>query len=581
MKVKSRYHLLKLLNSDALSKTFLAVDEGEEIPQKCVTKQLKISSQNLVNFELTESEKLTIQRINQSGFFPNIIDVFLENERLYIVTEFIEGVNLEEILENQGVFNESQLWRSLNELLPALNWLHESNLIHQNIKPTNIIRTNINNRYRLLDINLSQLLPQTFSKLGLNSFLSAEYSAPEQLKGEAVFASDLYSLGVICIHLLTGVTPFELFDAANNCWIWQDYLPTKTSGDFERVINKLIANDRARRFSSATEILKAINPDPLAYLVAKPQDRSVKSEAGKWEGVETLYLVKSGSGSINSVALNPQGNITAAARDDKNIELWNLTSKSQISTLVGHKSAVRAVAFSLDGKAIASGSDDKTVKLWNVETGKEIITLTGHTNSIRSVVYSPCGNFLASGSWDKTIKLWQVDNFREICTIPGHKLQVNAVDFSPDGKLLASASCDRTVNLWDISSLDAPKLVSKLTKHLWAVLAIAFHPHQAILATASDDKTINLWNYETNQLINTISAHSWSVVSLAFTPDGSTLISGSLDSKIKLWLVNTGAEIATLLGHTDAVHSICVSLDSQTIISGSKDQNIKLWQHLN
>ena len=62
-----------------------------------------------------------------------------------------------------------------------------------------------------------------------NSIGSPEYAAPEQAKGKAVFASDLYSLGVTCIYLLTQIPPFELFDIANDCWIWRQYVSTGIS----------------------------------------------------------------------------------------------------------------------------------------------------------------------------------------------------------------------------------------------------------------------------------------------------------------------------------------------------------------
>ena len=65
---------------------------------------------------------------------------------------------------------------------------------------------------------------------------SPEYTSPEQAQGKAVFASDLYSLGVTCIYLLTQIPPFELFDVANNCWVWRDYLTQS------RLANMLGAN---------------------------------------------------------------------------------------------------------------------------------------------------------------------------------------------------------------------------------------------------------------------------------------------------------------------------------------------------
>jgi WD40 repeat protein len=579
MKVKSRYQLLTLLSSGALSKTFLAMDEVGEVARKCAIAQLKYTSESIVDFELSNSEKLTIAKVNQAGFLPKFIDIFIENRKLYIVTEFIEGNNLKEVLATQAIFNESQIWKLLNDLLPTLNWLHQCNLIHQNVKPTNIIKI-AGDRYKLLTPNLSQLFPEACARLCLNSLVSPEYSAPEQLKGESVFASDLYSLGITCIYLLTGIKPFDLFDSVNKCWIWQDYLTTKISGELERIINKLIHNDLQQRFSSVAEVLKAINTDPLVYLVAKQQDKIVGSGNGEWHCVNTLQLEKTLADPINSIALNPQDNLIAAGRDDKNIELWSLTDRSKISVLQGHISAVRSVIFIPNGRAIASASDDKTVKIWDVETGREIVTLLGHNNSVRSIVYSPCGHFVASGSWDKTIKIWSVETFTEICMIPAHKLQINAIAFSPNGKLLASVSSDRTVKLWDISTIESLKLRCTLTGHTWSVSTLAFHPTQLILASGSDDNTIKVWNYESGDLSRTINGHSRTVSSLQFTPDGKYLISASWDDRIKLWEVESGLEIVSLLGESTGINCAIASRNSQTIFTAGKDRTIKIWEQV-
>ncbi len=74
----------------------------------------------------------------------------------------------------------------------------------------------------------------------------------------------------------------------------------------------------------------------------------------------------------------------------------------------GHQGQVYSIAFSPDGKYLALGSDDKNVKIWSVEQKKEITTLKGHNRVVRSVSFSPDGKYLASGSEDGMIKLWCV-----------------------------------------------------------------------------------------------------------------------------------------------------------------------------
>ncbi|WP_338076304.1 WD40 repeat domain-containing serine/threonine-protein kinase [Chlorogloeopsis fritschii] len=421
-----------------------------------------------------------------------------------------------------------------------------------------------------------------------HSIGSPEYAAPEQTQGKPVFASDLYSLGVTCIYLLTQISPFDLFDTASNSWVWRQYLTTKISDRLGKIIDKLIENSQSDRFQSADEVMQAMG---IQFSIPHP-----KSQIQNWHCLHTLSAHPSFLSGVNSIAIRLSssfinegecGEILASAHDDKTTKLWDLSIKKLICTLAGHEQAVKSVAFSSDGEILATASDDKKIKLWNVNTREQIFTLVGHTNSVKSVAFSLDGKTLASGSWDKTVKLWNVKTGEEICTLVGHQLQVSAVAFSPQSQLLASASYDRTIRLWDISSfnslhLDREKFKNcpfySLSSHTWAVLTLAFSPDGKILATGSDDNTIKLWDVNTGQVIRTLQGHSWSVLAVAFSADGKALISGSRDNTIKIWRVSTGEEIATLTGHEDSVFAVAVSPVAQLIASGSRDKTIKLWE---
>ena len=83
-------------------------------------------------------------------------------------------------------------------------------------------------------------------------------SAPEQARGKATFASDFYSLGVICIYLLTQIPPFDLFDVANSRWVWRHYLTNRVSDRLGQILDKLLQNPVTERFQSAAEVLVAM-----------------------------------------------------------------------------------------------------------------------------------------------------------------------------------------------------------------------------------------------------------------------------------------------------------------------------------
>ncbi|MEH2386947.1 MAG: serine/threonine-protein kinase [Nostoc sp.] len=578
--LQERYRLLKQIGKGGFYKTFLAVDEGQFPPVPCVVQELSPESETFKTFQQKAQQ---LEELGKHPQIPALLAYFQQNRHFYLVQEFIAGTNLAQVVEQEGAFKEAQIWQLLEDMLPVFQFISDRHIIHRDIKPQNIIRRSpITKKGDLVivDFTTTKIVTEIDRLTSETSIGSPEYAAPEQARGKAVFGSDLYSLGVTCIYLLTQIPPFDLFDIANDCWVWQQYLTTKVSDRLAQILDKLLQNAVNRRFQSANEVMQAMG---MEY-----KTQNLKIQNSPWQCFHTLTGHSGTLSSVNALAISPDSNTLASASDDKIVKLWDLKTQKVLASLLGHSQAVKSVTFSPDGQILATASDDKTIKLWQVETLEEISILLGHSHAVKSVAFSPDGQILASGSWDKTIKLWDVNSGREICTMTGHQLQVNAVAFSPQGQLLASASYDRTIRLWQISALEdfqrelqnrpCYSLLGTLSGHAWAVLTVAFSPDGKILATGSDDNTIKLWEVNTGQLICTLVGHSWSVVAVAFTADGETLLSASCDKTVKLWRVSTAEEIVTLSGHVDSVSAVAVSKVRQLIASGSRDKTIKLWQ---
>ena len=99
--------------------------------------------------------------------------------------------------------------------------------------------------------------------------------------------------------------------------------------------------------------------------------------------------------------------------------------------LAGHSGSVNGVAVTPDGQCALSASDDKTLKVWDLETGAEIGTLAGHSGSVNGVAVTPDGGHAVSASWDKTLKVWNLESGVALHTLAGHSNWVTSVAVTP------------------------------------------------------------------------------------------------------------------------------------------------------
>ncbi|MCD8488964.1 MAG: serine/threonine protein kinase [Desertifilum sp.] len=265
-----RYRAIEALGVGGFGRTLKATDE--HIPSKplCVIKQFfygETSSQSSRHTqkasELFRQEALRLDELGQHPQIPNLLAYFTYENRQYLIQEFIDGQNLAQELDRNGAFSEKQVRELLIDLLPVLQFVCDHQVIHRDIKPDNIIRSQQSGKYMLVDFGAAKVASQTSLQKTGTVIGSAAYTAPEQLLGKATPVSDIYSLGVTCVHLLTQIPPFDLFDSTEGKWVWRHYLRTPISSQLARVLDKMLEPAIKNRFPSATSVLNSLNANSL------------------------------------------------------------------------------------------------------------------------------------------------------------------------------------------------------------------------------------------------------------------------------------------------------------------------------
>ncbi len=257
-----RYRAVRLIAQGGFGRTFLGIDQYKPSQPKCAIKQFAPQGQGNLEkaAELFKQEAMRLEELGKHDRIPELLAYCEQEGQQYLMQEFIDGHDLGAEIAQQGTFDRAKVEHLLGNLLPVLQFIHAGGVIHRDIKPENIIRRHCDGQLVLVDFGAAKYATSTALLRTGTSIGSAEYIAPEQARGKAVFASDLYSLGVTCIYLLTGVSPFELIDG-NNAWIWRSHLKGKEiPHSLGRTIDRLIAHAVNHRYQSVDRVLADLKP---------------------------------------------------------------------------------------------------------------------------------------------------------------------------------------------------------------------------------------------------------------------------------------------------------------------------------
>ncbi len=261
-----RYLIRSLLGRGGFGITFLAQNIYLPGQPWCVVKQLapRVREPGLVattqhQFDL---EALSLSRLGSHAQIPALLDYFQIGRDLYLVEEYIPGIVLTQIVSKQRRFTESEVEKFLTQMLRLLTYIHSHQLIHRDIKPQNIILCQTDRRFVLIDFGAVQdTHPPT--TMGVQTTTSHQavgtpgFAPPEQLANRAVFASDLYALGMTCIYLLTGKQPSQFPTDPHTCELmWSNAVEINI--DLQEIISKMMQIPLADRYQSATQVLTAL-----------------------------------------------------------------------------------------------------------------------------------------------------------------------------------------------------------------------------------------------------------------------------------------------------------------------------------
>ena len=210
-------------------------------------------------------ELLREPRLLASVSHPNIVAITTAEKQdnvFFIVMEYVQGETLENIIALHGALELNRALDFTCQICNAIDHAHRQGVIHRDLRPANVMVTE-NDMLKVADFGTSRYLE--IAAHGTTVIGSPPYMAPEQFHGKAVFASDIYSLGVTMYQMLTGVLPYDAPAPADLDKLMSGELvspPRLKNPSIPKAVSDIVmramAPDVAARYQRATDLLEDV-----------------------------------------------------------------------------------------------------------------------------------------------------------------------------------------------------------------------------------------------------------------------------------------------------------------------------------
>ncbi len=508
---------------------------------------------------------------------PRIHDHFTDSEHWYLVMDFIAGETLERYLTDEAVSRQAIRMLSFDEILniglqlcDVLSYLHTRHpvIIFRDLKPSNVMRTPDGKLY-LIDFGIARRF--TPGKLKDTIPLgSPGYAAPEQYgKAQTTPRADIYSLGALLHHLLSGSDPADTPFS---------FLPLRLYGstglsELEAMINRMVAMDASKRPGSIAEVKEELQRiiavrskiEPWHTLTNQGISGGNQTNNYYWQSTspgiqgpqgqqQTIHVLKAPPSSrrkliVNGLAIGaglligggPVLSILQTQRHSRGTH--DLYREGVEKYVYKYSSPINTMAWSPNGDYLALTASDSTIHVWNTKNWmvRSFRGMYSNADSITSLSWSPDSTMFASTA-GKTLQIWEMKQktvLHQQENIAGG--QHNVVVWAPKGNRIALAGEDGSLNILDASDPRDVKLLNsyKNIPPSTNKVLLAWSPDGSLIAT-NPNKMIQVRTAISGKIGNLLGPPGYDPITLSWLPNSSGIATANGDNRVQLWDQKTG-----------------------------------------
>jgi WD40 repeat protein/predicted Ser/Thr protein kinase len=548
---------------------------------------------------------------------PNIVAIhevgFREGQHFFAM-EYIEGRSLAELVRD-GPLPPRRAAGYVKTIAEAIYYAHERGILHRDLKPSNVLIDSFD-QPKVTDFGLAKRIEKetelTLSGqvLGSPNYMPPEQAAPH--RGLVGKRSDIYSLGAVLYHLMTGRPPFvaqsvadTLHEVANTEPVSPQLLNASVPRDLATICLKCVEKEPARRYDTAQELAEElgrfVHDEPI---LARPASRVEKS----WRWCRrNLALASLGAAAALIFLLGFAGVTWQWLRAERNYaERQMAAAETQVQRDLA-RGRLYAAQMQLAHSAYRAGKIGGALKLLRAQQplpgqpdlrgfewrflyrlcgGSQGEVLATNASGFSSVDYSPDNRTVAFGSGDGWVEIFDLETRQRVVTRwQAHEGVIDDLAFCPQNAhwLATTSGDDGLLKLWDVVRQRVLFSLKGSRGGFWA--SLAFSPRGRFLVAGSlKAQSLNVWELhagttdETPSL--TLKTNLGFLGPAAFSPDERTLVVCNDRTgfpHVALYDLTNDRVVPLPRAHADTIHSAAFAPNGNTIATGGSDERVVLW----
>jgi WD40 repeat protein len=632
---EGRYSIKEELGRGGLGRVLRAHDDRLRRPV-AIKELIEPNKENAVRFA---REALVIARLQHPAIVPIHDAGRWPSGELFYVMKLISDRSFDKVIAQTSHLDERlALLPHVIAVTDAMAYAHSENIIHRDLKPNNILIGSFGETM-VIDWGLAKDLSNPDEEereagawedgveINSRSDLTVAgvvlgtpgYMPPEQAEAAPVDKrADVYALGAILYHLLTGIPPYDGNHSGEILAQVRQGPPPPLSErvpeipqDLSTIVAKAMSRNPEDRYPSARELAEDLRRFQTGQLVSAREYSSL-ALIERWfrrhrglVSLTILFLAILLGGAVASVrrVVRERNAAKAISNELRLVQARTALDRDPTATLSWLKTypvdaddwkQVRELAidglsrgvarhvfrrddsrgaegaFSPDGRLFVCAVSGRKLRVWDVVHNKTVFSFN-YSGELFNVGFSPDSKTVVFVDQEhKGLTLGDVGSGRTR-TLARMQARIVTTVFSPDGRFLLTSSDDHILRLWPLAGGEP----QTLSGSAGIEDTVGFSPDGRKIAFAGQDKAVHLWEVDTRQ-DRILAEHAGHIRHLLITPDGKFIVSDVAAKRVQLWDAENGRP--RILGNTESeITALAISPDSRRVAVGGQDGTVRWW----